>query len=61
MYEKTYEFYRNQPNCEQILVEDAAEAFQVIMDVINTKVLVKHIGMKNHPIVEAAQVPSLGT
>jgi len=44
MYEKTYDFYREQPNCEQILVEDAAEAFQMIMDVVNTKVLVQYNG-----------------
>lgn len=42
MYEMVYTHYREQQSkCFQILVEDAADDFQKVQDIINTKVLLQ--------------------
>lgn len=50
MYEIIYQYYvQQQPNCFEIVVEDAADDFQKVQDITNAKMLVELLKEKGMP------------
>ena len=51
MYEAVFNHYRlKEPKCFEVLVEDAADEFQKVQDVVNSKVLVEALKQKGKQI-----------
>jgi len=63
MYELVYEYYRTQePHCIQLIVEDAADEFQKVMDICNMKTLASlYAGKLGSPATEAISLPPVLT